>query len=349
MLSEKKKRVLQTIDSIMSDGGKGSGNWGHKGRPGEVGGSGKGGGKSFRAGTSATGYSSFVKTEAFKSIRSSADSSKTYRTFAKSIDSTPGLKDAIEQQMKDCGTKETYDEYSSRIFWMLKGKDAPPKRVKPATSANWLMLADDKVRKQATSALKDAGGSVTAISTNLTKLKAAEEAAMKRAADAHYDALLNPLSSYLKLKGSASPAVPYATNPNLTAADVAEMKRLHDNFPDGSGGVDEGKLSLDDRKTYLSLLSKSMGGPYITPPAAATTAPTATSTSSTPLSRVRDLLDTGARSLDTVEKIEKELFDLPVGSKVSYKYAGFLWLLKRWLLAIGKCSIQNRPINVQGQ
>lgn len=35
---------------IEEDGGPGSGNWGHKGRPGQVGGSGKGGGKQYRGG-----------------------------------------------------------------------------------------------------------------------------------------------------------------------------------------------------------------------------------------------------------------------------------------------------------
>jgi len=37
--------VGKAVESGMSDGGEGSGNWGHKGRPGQVGGSGKGGGK----------------------------------------------------------------------------------------------------------------------------------------------------------------------------------------------------------------------------------------------------------------------------------------------------------------
>lgn len=37
-------------DELTDDGGPGSGNWGHKGRPGKVGGSGKGGGKHYRGG-----------------------------------------------------------------------------------------------------------------------------------------------------------------------------------------------------------------------------------------------------------------------------------------------------------
>ena len=39
-------------DEYADDGGPGSGNWGHKGRPGKVGGSGKGGGKQYRGGRS---------------------------------------------------------------------------------------------------------------------------------------------------------------------------------------------------------------------------------------------------------------------------------------------------------
>lgn len=43
------------------DGGPGSGNWGHRGRPGKVGGSGKGGGKQYRGGRSDIGYFSSRK------------------------------------------------------------------------------------------------------------------------------------------------------------------------------------------------------------------------------------------------------------------------------------------------
>ena len=51
----KAKRILTLLDSeqeldlTAEDGGPGSGNWGHKGRPGLVGGSGKGGGKHYRS------------------------------------------------------------------------------------------------------------------------------------------------------------------------------------------------------------------------------------------------------------------------------------------------------------
>ena len=46
---------------FAEDGGPGSGNWGHKGRPGLVGGSGKGGGSQYRGGRSDVGYFSSRK------------------------------------------------------------------------------------------------------------------------------------------------------------------------------------------------------------------------------------------------------------------------------------------------
>ena len=54
------------VDSAEAntDGGAGSGNWGHAGRPGKVGGSGKGGGVHNRTGTKESGYSSAAKERA---------------------------------------------------------------------------------------------------------------------------------------------------------------------------------------------------------------------------------------------------------------------------------------------
>ncbi|MBR2800348.1 MAG: hypothetical protein IKE04_05675 [Oscillospiraceae bacterium] len=63
-LSGKSRRLLQILDSMVpsdveaNDGGPGSGNWGHKGRPGKVGGSGKGGGKQYRGGREDTLFTS---------------------------------------------------------------------------------------------------------------------------------------------------------------------------------------------------------------------------------------------------------------------------------------------------
>ena len=52
------------VIQIQMDGGPGSGNWGHTGRPGKVGGSGKGGGKQHRTGTKESGFSSKAKKRA---------------------------------------------------------------------------------------------------------------------------------------------------------------------------------------------------------------------------------------------------------------------------------------------
>lgn len=67
MLGELLKNYLTTsnsIDTLTLDGGPGSGNWGHVGRPGKVGGSGKGGGKQHRTGTKESGFSSKAKEKA---------------------------------------------------------------------------------------------------------------------------------------------------------------------------------------------------------------------------------------------------------------------------------------------
>lgn len=55
---------------IRLDGGSGSGDWGHAGRPGKVGGSGGGGGKGNRTGTKETGFSSEAKKKAEEKKRS---------------------------------------------------------------------------------------------------------------------------------------------------------------------------------------------------------------------------------------------------------------------------------------
>lgn len=53
--------MIGSDDKIAQDGGPGSGNFGHKGRPGKVGGSGPGGGKQYRGGRADIGYFSSRK------------------------------------------------------------------------------------------------------------------------------------------------------------------------------------------------------------------------------------------------------------------------------------------------
>ncbi len=66
---------------IQTDGGTGSGDWGHSGRPGKIGGSGGGGGKEHRQGTKENGFTSEAK-EKVKSEKAS-NSSKSGKTESK--------------------------------------------------------------------------------------------------------------------------------------------------------------------------------------------------------------------------------------------------------------------------
>ena len=71
----------KVYDSLAADGrfdgGPGSGNWGHVGRPGKVGGSGKGGGVHNRSGTKESGYSSAAKERAKEKAAKSASQSSS--------------------------------------------------------------------------------------------------------------------------------------------------------------------------------------------------------------------------------------------------------------------------------
>ena len=107
------------------DGGPGSGNFGHSGRPGKVGGSAKGsGGSVFRTGSKESGYSSFVKNELFKGIASHARAAKNDGAFVHAMNKKQ--QDALMNQWKACGAKESLGTYAERIYNMLhnrKGSD----------------------------------------------------------------------------------------------------------------------------------------------------------------------------------------------------------------------------------
>lgn len=62
------------VITIKTDGGPGSGDWGHSGRPGKLGGSGGGGGKQHRIGTKEKGFTSKAKKKAEKKSSSSKSS-----------------------------------------------------------------------------------------------------------------------------------------------------------------------------------------------------------------------------------------------------------------------------------
>ena len=100
------------------DGGPGSGNFGHSGRPGKVGGSAKGsGGGVFRSGSKETGYTSFANTKAFRGIVSSARASKDYNEFVDKM--SDEQRNALRNQRVACGTSENMSKYAKRIYEML--------------------------------------------------------------------------------------------------------------------------------------------------------------------------------------------------------------------------------------
>lgn len=110
------------VEKMAMDGGPGSGNYGHAGRPGKVGGSAKGsGGSAFRAGSKESGYSSFAKHEAFKGILSNAKASSSYYEFLHAMSTEQ--KNAIRNQRAACGTSESLQTYATRIYNMLHNRE----------------------------------------------------------------------------------------------------------------------------------------------------------------------------------------------------------------------------------
>ena len=114
------------------DGGPGSGNFGHKGRPGLRGGSGEGGGKgsgkAMRTGSKETGYSSFTKTAEFKKLTNLArlrhNKNSVYpdadrQDFWRDVASDSELDKALRAQHKQACPGESYSHYVDRMFNML--------------------------------------------------------------------------------------------------------------------------------------------------------------------------------------------------------------------------------------
>ena len=108
------------------DGGPGSGNFGHEGRPGQVGGSGKGGGKAYRTGNKESGYVSIAKAKAFKSIGDTARNHKDYQSFVRAL--TSEQKTQIRDQWKQSGTKERFQSYAMRLHQVMQ---SPPAKDMP--------------------------------------------------------------------------------------------------------------------------------------------------------------------------------------------------------------------------
>jgi len=123
-------RFLVKCIRIAKDGGPGSGNFGHAGRPGKVGGSAKGsGGSTFRSGNKESGYSSFTEHKLFKGIASMARAAKSRNEFIERM--SKAQKDALTNQYFSCGADQGkghryLGEYADRIYDMLhnrKGSD----------------------------------------------------------------------------------------------------------------------------------------------------------------------------------------------------------------------------------
>lgn len=124
-LSERFSLDKRTTRELIKahDGGPGSGNYGHAGRPGKVGGSSKGsGGSAFRSGNKESGYSSFTKHEQFKGIASHAKASSDYNAFVHGM--SKEQKDALRDQRVACGTKESLQTYATRIYNMLHNRSS---------------------------------------------------------------------------------------------------------------------------------------------------------------------------------------------------------------------------------
>ena len=106
------------------DGGPGSGNFGHRGRPGLVGVSGAGGGKAYRTGNKESGYVSIAKAKAFQSIAANARNSKDYHSFVHSL--SKEQQQQIKDQHSQSGTKESLRNYTERLRQIMS---APPAKV----------------------------------------------------------------------------------------------------------------------------------------------------------------------------------------------------------------------------
>lgn len=112
---EEALRLMQRL--IGHDGGPGSGNFGHKGRPGKVGGSGGGGGSAFRTTTSGGAYVGVQKAAAFNGIKKVAQKSKDAHDFIDSLDKDQ--RDMVAAQYRQSGSKEGIMNYSERLRQLM--------------------------------------------------------------------------------------------------------------------------------------------------------------------------------------------------------------------------------------
>ena len=114
-----RSEVVHLISRLFNaDGGPGSGNHGHAGRPGKRGGSAPGKG----AGTGTNSDITEQMSKAFKGISKMASRSKDYESFIKSLDDAQ--KGELQKQFEASGTRESLEQYTESLRMMLKAE--PP-------------------------------------------------------------------------------------------------------------------------------------------------------------------------------------------------------------------------------
>ena len=122
--------ALETIpfmfEILALDGGPGSGNFGHNGRPGKVGGSGKGGGSAFRTTTSEGKYIGVQRAEAFRGIKKVAQKAKDARDFINNL--SKEQRDMVSAQYRQSGSKERIWDYTERLRQLMSSQK-PEKTV----------------------------------------------------------------------------------------------------------------------------------------------------------------------------------------------------------------------------
>lgn len=128
------------------DGGPGSGNFGHQGRPGEIGGSGKGGGKAFRTGSKESGYVGMRKNPVFSGIAEHARANDDYHVFIRHL--TSEQKETLKNQHKNCGTKQWKHSVQGEVNGR-KGRYALcPSRIRRINQSSFLSMKERDEKAQ---------------------------------------------------------------------------------------------------------------------------------------------------------------------------------------------------------
>lgn len=155
-----KENVIQIAFKLLGiDGGPGSGNFGHAGRPGQVGGSAKGsGGGVYRTQASNGKYVGIQRSKAFKSIAKQARTSKDVKSFVDGL--SKEQYDMFVEQFRASGTKEKIWDYTQRVYDLMrkqKPDKVPEHKVVEGKdiSGNWNELHGSKYTDPATGQVID--------------------------------------------------------------------------------------------------------------------------------------------------------------------------------------------------